>query len=50
MDRIATLVDAEKEKDEATLPVEASVYQEIPEDVWTRAPDEVPEEVPEKQS
>jgi hypothetical protein len=48
MDRIATLVEAEKEKDQSALPVEASVYQEIPEDVWTRAPDEVPEEVPGK--
>ena len=50
MDRIASLVGTEKEKDQSALPAEASVYQEIPEDVWTRAPDTPPEEVPEKDS
>jgi hypothetical protein len=48
MDRIAEFVDAAKEKDLASLPEEASVYQEVPEEAWVRAPDEVPEEKAEK--
>jgi hypothetical protein len=50
MDRISVLVEAEKEKDQCALPADASVYQEIPEEQWTRAAEEVPEEsAPEKQ-
>jgi hypothetical protein len=44
MDRISVLVEAEKEKDVCALPAEASVYQEIPDEIWTRAPDEAEEE------
>ena len=48
MDRIAEFVDGAKEKDLASLPEEASVYQEVPEEAWVRAPDEIPEEKAEK--
>jgi len=44
MDRISVLVESEKEKEVCALPAEASVYQEIPEELWTRAADEVGEE------
>ena len=46
-DRISELV-SEVEGFERAEEEFSSVYQEIPEDVWTRAPDEVPEEVPGK--
>ncbi|MBM4247962.1 MAG: hypothetical protein FJ149_00700 [Euryarchaeota archaeon] len=49
MDRIAALIDAGKEKDESACPVEASVYQDIPEDVWTRVQENGIEEIPDKQ-
>jgi len=49
MDRIAEFVEAAKEKDAASLPEEASVYQEVPEEAWVRVPDEeVPEAKAEK--
>jgi hypothetical protein len=45
------LVEAEKEKAECALPGEASVYQEIPDEIWTRATEEAEEApAPDKQS